>query len=122
VQLEDYFDFNTEPVEHIRLKGTRIDIDFVIELYRMHMTPEQIAVHFGRPLDPVQVYATITYYLQNRTGVDAYLERRERVADANYQAYLAQPVSEAVKRIRAIKAARASTQTETPWSGSVPVG
>ena len=27
MQLEDYFEFNAEPVEHIRIKGTRIDID-----------------------------------------------------------------------------------------------
>lgn len=63
MQLEDYFEFHTTPVEYIRIKGTRIDIDFVIDLYKRHMTPEQIAVHFGCPLDPVQVYAAITYYL-----------------------------------------------------------
>jgi uncharacterized protein (DUF433 family) len=114
MQLEDYFDFNTAPVEHIRLKGTRIDIDFVIELYKMHMVPEQIAVHFGCPLEPVQVYASITYYLQNKTKMDEYLDRREKIAEANYQAYLAQPTSEAVKRIRALKAARAGTPTESP--------
>ncbi len=108
MQLEDYFDFNTEPVEHIRLKGTRIDIDFVIELHKMHMIPEQIAVHFGCPLDPIQVYAAITYYLQNKAEMDAYLERRERIAEANYQAYLEKPPTEAEKRIRAIKEARAS--------------
>jgi uncharacterized protein (DUF433 family) len=114
MQLEDYFEFETKPVEHIRLKGTRIDIDFVIELHKMHLIPEQIAVHFGCPLEPVQVYATITYYLQNKAEMDAYLARREKIAEANYRAYLAQPPSEAVKRIRAIKAARAGNPTESP--------
>jgi len=114
MQLEDYFTFNAEPMEQIRLKGTRIDIDFVIELYKMHMSPEQIAVHFGCPLEPVQVYASITYYLQNKEAMDAYLARREKIGEENYQAYLAQPPSEAMKRIRALKAARAAKQTETP--------
>jgi uncharacterized protein (DUF433 family) len=114
MQLEDYFNFNTEPVEHIRLKGTRIDIDFVIELYKMHMSPEQIAVHFGCPLEPVQVYASITYYLQNKEAMDSYLARREKIGEVNYQTFLARQPSEALKRIRAIKAARVAKQTETP--------
>src|SRR5262245_23938283 len=104
MQLEDYFEFHTEPVEYTRIKGTRIDIDFVIELYKRRMTPEQIAVYFGCPLDPVQVYATITYYLQNRAVVDAYLERRERVGEENQHQWQTQEPSEAVKRIRALKA------------------
>jgi uncharacterized protein (DUF433 family) len=112
MQLEDYFEFHTTPVEYIRIKGTRIDIDFVIELYKRHMTPEQIAVHFGCPLDPVQVYATITYYLQNKADVDAYLARREEKWQATYAAYQAQEPPEVVKRIKAIKAARAANSAE----------
>ncbi|MBY0456081.1 MAG: DUF433 domain-containing protein [Gemmataceae bacterium] len=112
MQLEDYFDFHTTPVEYVRIKGTRIDIDFVIELYKRHMTPEQIAVHFGCPLDPVQVYATITYYLHNKAEIDAYLARREQKWQATYAAYLAQEPPEVVKRIRAIKAARAGNPAE----------
>ena len=107
MQLEDYFDFNTKPVEHIRIKGTRIDIDHVIELYKKGMAPEQIAVHFGCPLDPVQVYATITYYFQNKDAVEAYLERGEQRWKETEAAICVQPESEAVKRIKAIKAARA---------------
>lgn len=106
MQLEDYFEFHTTPVEYIRINGTRIDIDLVIKLYKRHMTPEQIAVYFSCPLELVQVYAAITYYLQNQAAIDGYLERREKIAEENYQAYLQQPPCEAVKRIRAIKAAR----------------
>jgi uncharacterized protein (DUF433 family) len=111
MQLEDFFEFNTTPVEHIRIKGTRIDIDFVIELYKRHMIPEQIAIYFGCPLDPVQVYATITYYLQNKAQVEAYLQRGEEIARAHQAAAAQQPESEAVKRIKAIKAARAAAGT-----------
>jgi uncharacterized protein (DUF433 family) len=106
MQLEDFFEFHTEPVEHIRIKGTRIDIDHVIDLYRRHMTPEQIAVYFGCPLEPVQVYATILYYLQNRAAVEDYLARGEQIFQAHYAEYLAKPLSPAAQRIRALKAAR----------------
>lgn len=112
MQLEDYFEFNTEPVEHIRIKGTRIDIDFVIDLHKRHMIPEQIAVHFGCPLDLIQVYATITYYLQNKAAVDAYLDRREKKWQETYQAYIAKEPPEVVKRIRAIKAVMAAQKAE----------
>jgi uncharacterized protein (DUF433 family) len=107
MRLEDYFDFYSEPVEHIRIKGTRIDIDVVIEMYRSGGSPEAIAARY-HTLELVQVYATITYYLQNKTDVDAYLARREKIAEAHYQAYLNQPPSAAVERIKAIKAARAA--------------
>lgn len=112
MQLEDYFEFNTEPGEHIRIKGTRIDIDFVIDLHKRHMIPEQIAVHFGCPLDLIQVYATITYYLQNKAAVDAYLDRREKKWQETYQAYIAKEPPEVVKRIRAIKAVMAAQKAE----------
>jgi uncharacterized protein (DUF433 family) len=106
MQLEDYFDFNTEPVEHIRIKGTRIDIDFVIELYHQHMTAEQIAVHFGCPITVEQAYATILYYLHNRAEVDAYLARREARWQQTLQEYQGKEPPEVVKRLRALKAAR----------------
>src|SRR6266511_2249645 len=112
MQLEDYFDFNTTPVEHIRIKGTRISLDHVIELYKQGMRPEQIAVYFGCPLEPVQVYAAITYYLQNKEAVEAYLERGEQRWNETEAAIRAQPESEAVKRIKAIKAARAIAEAE----------
>ncbi len=103
MQLEDFFDFNTEPVEHIRIRGTRIDIDHVIELYRMKMTPEQIAVHFGSPITVEQAYATITYYLLNKESVDAYLARGEVIARQNYEAYRSQHPSPVAERLRALK-------------------
>lgn len=103
MQLEDYFEFNDKPVEHIRIKGTRIDIDFVIDLYKRHMTPAQIAVHFGCPLDLLQVYATITYYLQNTVTVEAYLVRREARAQEMMARELAKPPSPAAVRLRELK-------------------
>lgn len=105
MQLEDYFDFHTEPVEYIRFRGHRIDIDFVLEMYLTGKAPEEIAKQFAT-LSLVQVYAAITYYLQNKEAMDGYLARREKLAEDNYRRSLAQPPSPAVQRILAIKAAR----------------
>ncbi|MFO0796744.1 MAG: DUF433 domain-containing protein [Gemmataceae bacterium] len=112
MQLEDYFDFHTTPVEYIRIRGTRIDIDHVIELYAQGRTPELIADGYPT-LTLVQVYATITYYLQNRVEVNAYLERGRVAADARQKEIEAtQPPCEAVRRIKAIKAAHALADAE----------
>ncbi len=104
MQLEDFFDFIGDPVEAIRLKGTRIDLEHVVCLHHQHMTPEQIAVHFARPMRLALVYAAITYYLENRTLVEAYLAQRKAVGDANLQAYLASPESPVARRLRDLKA------------------
>ncbi len=111
MRLEDYFEFHTEPVDHIRIKGTRIGIEHVIELHNQGMRPEQIAAHFGCPLEPVQVYAAITDYLQNKEAVEAYLERGEQRWKETEAALRAQPESEAVKRIKAIKGVRTPIDT-----------
>ena len=47
-----------------------------------------------------------------QSEVDAYLARREEKWQATYAAYLAQEPPEVVKRIRAIKAARAGNPAE----------
>jgi uncharacterized protein (DUF433 family) len=114
MQLEEYFDFNTLPVEHIRLKGTRIDIDHVIEKYKLGMHPDQIAIDFGCPLSLEQVYATLAYYHKNKVEVEAYLERGQAIGEANYRASLKQEPSEAMRRIKAIKAVRELNNVERP--------
>ena len=106
MQLEDYFEFHTDPVEYIRIKGTRINIEFVIDLHKRHMTPEQIAVHFGCPISVEQAYATVLYHLHNRAEVDAYLARGEARGERLHQEDLAKDPPEVVKRIKALKAAR----------------
>ena len=104
MQLEDFFDFIGDPVEAILLKGTRIDLEYVVGLYERHMTAEQIAVHFASPLKLVLVYAAITYYLGNRAEVEGYLAHRKEMGEANFRAYLALPESPVARRIRDVKA------------------
>jgi uncharacterized protein (DUF433 family) len=72
MQLEDYFDF-LQP-EDIRLKGTRIGIEHILDEYvNFEKSPEAIAEQFP-PVTLEQVYATILYYLRDRKTVGQYLE------------------------------------------------
>ena len=72
MQIEDYFDFLAE--NDIRIKGTRIGIETVLDEY-IHegKTAEAIADRY-HTVTLEQVYATILYYLQNREKVGTYLE------------------------------------------------
>jgi uncharacterized protein (DUF433 family) len=79
--LEDYFDFQRP--DDIRLKGTRVGIETILYDYlHRDKRPEEIAATY-RSLSLEQVYATITYYLHNKTAVDQYmtdwLEHGERM-------------------------------------------
>ena len=104
--LEDFFDFETVPSERIRLKGTRINLEHVLELYRGGMTPEQIFAYFGMwpPLE--KIYAAITYYHSEREAVDGYLERHEAAVRQLREEYDRQPKSDVVKRLQAIQSER----------------
>jgi uncharacterized protein (DUF433 family) len=64
----------------IRVGGTRVTLDTVIDTFITGASPEEIAQDFP-VLDLDDVYAVITYYLRHRAEVDAYLqERRVRAA------------------------------------------
>ncbi len=72
MQIEDYFNFLAE--NDIRIKGTRIGIETVLDEYINNgKTAEAIADRY-HTVTLEQVYATILYYLQNREKVGAYLE------------------------------------------------
>ncbi|MDE0469538.1 MAG: DUF433 domain-containing protein [Candidatus Poribacteria bacterium] len=72
MQIEDYFNFLAE--DDIRIKGTRIGIESVLDEYiNYKQTAETIAERF-HTVTLEQVYATILYYLQNKEKVGAYLE------------------------------------------------
>jgi uncharacterized protein (DUF433 family) len=71
MQLEDYFNFLAP--NDIRLKGTRVGIETILNDY-LHRgrSPEKIAATYPS-LTLEQVYATITYYLHNQEIVSQYL-------------------------------------------------
>ena len=103
MQIEDYFNFLAE--NDIRIKGTRIGIETVLDEYIHNgKTAEAIADRY-HTVTLEQVYATILYYLQNREKVGTYLEdylEYCRKAREEYEKNLP-PV---VVRLRALKAKR----------------
>ncbi|MXV74049.1 DUF433 domain-containing protein [Candidatus Poribacteria bacterium] len=77
MELQDYFDFNSEI--DIRIKGHRIAIQHVLNKYREGKGVEELHRRFPT-LSLEKIYATILYYLTNKPEVEVYLER-ERLMD-----------------------------------------
>jgi uncharacterized protein (DUF433 family) len=107
MRLEDYFEF-IEP-NHIRIRGHRIGIESILNKYLAGQTAEQIASKYDT-LRLLDVYATITYYLQNRDEVDAYLARVAQLANEDMARSDAHP-SAAVLRLRKLREARDAAHT-----------
>jgi uncharacterized protein (DUF433 family) len=108
MRLEDYFEFEKfdtkfGPTERIRLKGSRIAIEVIIDDFNAGATADQIQKNYPT-ISLEQVYAAITYYLHNQPEVDAYIQRGRAIEDAYYQEYLNQGPSPMAERIRALKA------------------
>lgn len=108
-ELENYFDFLSP--EDIRIKGTRIGIETVLDDYLEGASPEEIAARY-RALSLEQVYATILYYLRNRAEVDAYLEAWRTYTEQAWLEYQRNPSPE-IRRLRELKAQRATSQKES---------
>lgn len=70
----------------LRIGKTRVSLDSVITAFNHGATPEQIVYDFDT-LTLSEVYAAISYYLQNRETVDSYLAKRakqnEKLREAN---------------------------------------
>jgi uncharacterized protein (DUF433 family) len=63
----------------IRVGGTRLTLDTVLDAYLRGDTPEEIIEGFPW-LSLADVYAILTYYLRHREEVDAYLAENEAEA------------------------------------------
>jgi uncharacterized protein (DUF433 family) len=59
----------------VRVSGTRVTLDTVVAAFEEGATAEEIVFQYPS-LDLAHVYAVIAYYLQQRSQVEAYLERR----------------------------------------------
>jgi len=64
-----------------RVGGTRVTLDTVVRAFARGATAEEIAQQYPS-LSLPDVYAIISYYLQNRDEVDKYLEKRRKDAQA----------------------------------------
>lgn len=65
----------------IRVGGTRVLLDLVIARHKQGRTPEQIQDSFPT-LKLADIYAVITYYLNNQDEVEAYLQQRREKGEA----------------------------------------
>ena len=76
---------NKQYVENIdgvlRLAGTRVSIDSIVYAFWRGQTAESIAQSFP-VLTLEQVYGALTFYLANKSEIDAYLKE----ADAQFEA------------------------------------
>jgi uncharacterized protein (DUF433 family) len=104
MELESYFEF--DDCDRIRVKGTRMAIEFLIDRFKEGESPETIARDYPHSVNLEQVYATITYYLHNKEIIEAYLQRKRAFEEAAYEEYLRQEPPEVVKRLLAIRAQR----------------
>lgn len=99
INLNEYFDFLDS--DDIRIKGTRVGIETILDDYLNTASPEEIAVRYPT-VTLEQVYATITYYLRNKRSVDHYLERWRNYVEQSWQNQQHHP-SPAIRRLQEIK-------------------
>lgn len=64
----------------LRIGGTRVTMDVVVEAFDEGATPEEIAQQYSA-LHLADVYAVIAHVLRHRPEIDAYLDRRRALAD-----------------------------------------
>ncbi len=82
MELANIFEFVSP--ETIRIKGTRVGIEVVIEKFLEGASPEKIQRHHPH-LTLKQIYATITYYLFDQERVDAYIKAGRKRVEAAYE-------------------------------------
>lgn len=64
----------------VRVGGTRVTLDSVVHAFNEGNTAEEIVSHFPA-LRLADVYAVISYYLDNRDAVREYLQQQEAAAE-----------------------------------------
>ena len=66
----------------IRVKGTRLLIDMIVEAHNRGECPEEIFESFPSDIYTVaDIYSIIAYYLTHRTKIDKYIAKREKEAE-----------------------------------------
>ena len=100
MELANVFEFIN--AETIRIKGTRVGIEIVIEKFLDGASPKEIQRHYPH-LTLKQIYATITYYLFNKDAIDAYIEAVNKHAKIAYETQRKNPPP-GVERLMKIKA------------------
>ncbi len=65
----------------LRVGGTRVTLDAVVEAFQEGLTAEEIAQQYPS-LSLSDVYAVLSYYLNHQDEVESYLQERERIRQA----------------------------------------
>ena len=100
MQLEDYFEF-FQP-DDIRIKGHRLRIEDVIKYHLEGYTSHQILEQLPS-LSLEKIYATLTYYYQNKEQIDTYIQSLNPGQEKQYQKWLNSELSPVIKRLRRLK-------------------
>jgi uncharacterized protein (DUF433 family) len=93
----------------IRMKGRRLRLEHVLELFNEGYTPEMIVEYFDGP-SLTEIQKVIGFYLDNRLEVDAYIKR---VAEIEARLECEHPPSAAVLEMRRQMAERDKTCQES---------
>jgi len=99
ISINEYFDFFSD--DDIRIKGTRVGIETVLDDYLNATSPEEIAVRYP-VLTLEQIYATITFYFRNRNEIDQYIHRWRDYAEKAWLQQKQNP-SPAIQRLIKLK-------------------
>lgn len=98
--LESYFNFINETC--IRIQGTRVGIETVVEDYAQGAGPEEIILRYPT-LSLEQVHAVILYYLANQVDVERYIERVHQQREEAYVKWLQDPEGGASEFVRELR-------------------
>ncbi len=74
----------------MRVGGTRVTLDSIVHAFDEGHTAEEIASHFPA-LRLADVYAVISYYLNNRAAVREYVRQQKAAADDVWREIEASP-------------------------------
>lgn len=95
MELEEYFDFQA-PTD-IRIKGTRIGIESVLDYYLTdHWTAKRIAKRY-ETLTLEQIYATLLFYERNKAEVQAYMENHWEYVRRSREEFYRNPPPDVIK-------------------------
>ncbi|OQX25798.1 MAG: hypothetical protein BWK80_13800 [Desulfobacteraceae bacterium IS3] len=82
MELESYFEFINEYA--IRIRGTRVNIETVLQNYQDGASPEEIAIRYPT-LSFEQIHAAILYYLAKQKHVEDYLTRVRNLREQGWR-------------------------------------
>jgi uncharacterized protein (DUF433 family) len=91
--------------DDVRVKGTRIDLSLIVDEYLSGRDAEDLVSDYPS-LDLERVFGVLSYYMGNREPVEQYAACVRQRADERYQAYLKEPPSPVVERLRALRHAK----------------